>query len=61
MGKTTIRDALKKKKKKKNGVLTNRHQTGWSKKTIAIDDKGVIRSMKRTPKTIAPAALTTEG
>lgn len=37
-------------RRKKPGVLSNRCQTGWSSKTIAVDNRNIVRTAKTEPK-----------
>lgn len=46
---TTIWNVLK--KKETTGVLSNRRRTGRPRKTAAIDDRNIVRAVKKDPKT----------
>lgn len=46
---TTIWNVLK--KKKTTGVLSNKHRTGRPRVTTAIDDRNIVRAVKKNPKT----------
>lgn len=38
---------------KKTGVLTTRRQTGRPRETAAIDDRNIVRTVKKNPKTVS--------
>ena len=46
---TTIWNVLK--KKETTGLLTARFQTAWPRKTTAVDDRNIVRAVKKNPKT----------
>lgn len=46
---TTIWKVLK--KKETTGVLSNRRPTGRPRKTTVVDDRNIVRAVKKTPKT----------
>ena len=46
---TTIWNVLK--KKETTGVLSNRRRTGRPRKTTAVDDRNIVRAVKKDPKT----------
>lgn len=46
---TTIWNVLK--KKETTGVLSNRRPTGRPRKTTVVDDRNIVRAVKKTPKT----------
>ena len=46
---TTIWNVLK--KKETTGVLSNRRRTGRPRKTTAVDDRIIVRAVKKDPKT----------
>ena len=46
---TTTWNVLK--KKETAGVLSNRHRTGRPRKTTAVDDRNIVRAVKKNPKT----------
>lgn len=39
------------KKKETIGVLSNRHRIGWPRKTTEVDEKKIVRAMRKHPKT----------
>lgn len=46
---TTIWNVLK--KKETTGVLSNKHRTGRPRVTTAVDDRNIVRAVKKNPKT----------
>ncbi|MCJ8740406.1 hypothetical protein PDJAM_G00058690 [Pangasius djambal] len=46
---TTIWNVLK--KQATTGVLTTRHRTGRPRKTTAVDDRNIVRAVKKNPQT----------
>lgn len=49
---TTIWNIMK--KKETTGVLSNRHRTGRPRVTTAVDDRNIVRAVKKHPKTTVP-------